>query len=100
MAYEVSGMNVVASWLGYRMKTPAGRSSSPLDQIQADTWQHDTELLELLWQLEFMIHAEDEGNQLLQEVLTSEKINPKDLGIPTDAERKAPPKKKLGTLDF
>lgn len=100
MAYEVSGMNVVASWLGYRMKTPAGRSSSPLDQIQADTWQHDTELLELLWQLEFMIHAEGEGNQLLKEVLTSKKINPKDLGIPTDAERTAPPKKKLGTLDF
>ncbi len=100
MDYEVSGMKVVASWLGYRMKTPAGRSSSPLDQIQADTWQHDTELLELLWQLEFMIDAEDEGNQLLQEVFTSKKINPKDLGIPTDAERKAPPKKKLGTLNF
>lgn len=100
IAFEVSGMNVVSSWLGYRMKNPAGKSSSPLDQIQAATWQHDTELLELLWQLEFMIHAEEVGNQLLQEVLASKKISPKDLGIPTDAERKAPPKKKLDTLDL
>ena len=98
MSFEVSGMNVVGSWLGYRMKTPAGRSSSPLDQIQAETWQHDTELLELLWQLEFMISAQREGDELLQAVLNGEKIPPSVLGHPTDAERKAPPKKKRDTM--
>lgn len=98
MDFEVSGMKVVASWLGYRMKKPAGKSSSPLDQIQALVWQHDTELLELLWQIEFMINAEPEGHRLLQAVLQGEKIAPEILGVPTAAERKAPPKKKLGTM--
>ena len=98
MSYEVSGMNVVASWLGYRMKEPAGKSSSPLDKIQASTWHHDTELVELLWQIEFMVAAEKEGAELLQEVLAGEKISSTTLGVPTDAERKAPPKKKVNTI--
>lgn len=98
MAFEVSGMNIVASWLGYRMKQPAGKSSSPLDQLQATTWQHDAELLELLWQLEFMVHAEGEGNELLQAVLKKAKISTTTLGTATDSERKAPPKKKRDTI--
>ncbi|MDN6136336.1 type ISP restriction/modification enzyme [Corynebacterium sp.] len=96
--FEVSDMNVVGSWLGYRMKTPAGTSSSPLDKIQADTWQHDGELLELLWQLEFMIKAEPRGAELLDKVVTGKIIPPSTLGVPTDAERKAPAKKKPGEL--
>ena len=98
VAFEVSGMSVVGSWLGYRMKTPAGTSSSPLDKIQADTWQHDGELLELLWQLEFMIKAEPRGAELLDKVVTGKIIPPSTLGVPTDAERKAPAKKKPGEL--
>ncbi|WP_300908409.1 type ISP restriction/modification enzyme [Corynebacterium stationis] len=98
VAFEVSGMSVVGSWLGYRMKTPAGTSSSPLDKIQADTWQHDGELLELLWQLEFMIKAEPRGAELLDKVVTGKTIPPSTLGVPTDAERKAPAKKKPGEL--
>ena len=98
VAFEVSGMSVVGSWLGYRMKTPAGKSSSPLDKIQADTWQHDGEFLELLWQLEFMIKAEPRGAELLDKVVTGKIIPPSTLGVPTDAERKAPAKKKPGEL--
>lgn len=98
MAFEVSGMKVVASWLGYRMASPAGKSSSLLDQIQAESWQHDTELLELLWQIEFMVNAEEEGRALLDEVITGEKIPPINLGTPTEAERKTPPKKKRDIL--
>lgn len=98
MAFEVSGLKIVSSWLGYRMANPRGKSSSPLDQIQAEAWEHDTELLELLWQIEFMVNAEDEGRMLLDEVITGEKISPSELGLPTEAERKAPPKKKRGTL--
>lgn len=96
--YQVSGMNIVASWLGYRMRTPAGKSSSPLDQMQTKTWQHDQELLELLWQLEFMVDAEDEAESLLEAILSGEKISIEDLGIPTAAERKAPPKKSQHTI--
>lgn len=96
--FEVSGMNVLRSWLGYRMKNPAGKSSSPLDQMQAATWQHDGELLELLWQLEFMVAAEPRGAELLDRVITGEKIAPAELGVPTAAEMKAPPKKQQGTM--
>lgn len=94
MEYEVSGMNVVGSWLGYRMKNPAGKSSSPLDQIQADTWELDRELLELLWQIEFFINAEPEGARLLQEVLTGALVPVKLLGPPEESETKAPTRKK------
>ena len=52
--FEVSGLKVVQSWLGYRMKHPKGKKSSPLDQIHPEKWTGDftTELLELLWILE------------------------------------------------
>lgn len=97
-SFEVSGMNVLSSWLGYRMKTPAGKSSSPLDQMQSDSWHLDGELLELLWQIEFMINAEKEGSQLLEQVVSSNLISVADLGQPTPQEQKAPPKKQQGTL--
>ena len=98
MQFKVSGMNVVGSWLGYRMKNPAGDSSSPLDRMQATTWQHDTELLELLWQIEFMISTESDGMELIQEVLREKKISPSSLGLPTEKEREAPPKQKQDTI--
>lgn len=97
-SFEVSGMNVLSSWLGYRMKIPAGKSSSPLDQMQANSWHLDGELLELLWQIEFMVNAEKEGSQLLEQVVSSNLISVADLGQPTPQEQKAPPKKQRGTL--
>lgn len=96
--FEVSGMNVLRSWLGYRIKNPAGKSSSPLDQMQAATWQHDGDLLELLWQLEFMVAAEPRGAELLDSVIAGEKIAPAELGVPAAAEMKAPPKKQQGAM--
>ena len=57
-----------------------GPSLSPPDQLQAATWQHDTELLEHLRQLEYMVHAEQEGAELLQAVLASRLIAPNELG--------------------
>jgi predicted helicase len=52
--FEVSGLKVVQSWLGYRMKKPKGKKSSALDEILPEKWTGDftTELLELLWILE------------------------------------------------
>lgn len=102
MSYEVSGMDVVGSWLGYRMRVPAGRSSSPLGQTQADSWQHDRELLELLWQIEFFVAAEPRGKELLQEVIASDLIAPEKLGPPPAAATKSPKIKKPSdeTLDL
>ncbi|MGJ4093772.1 type ISP restriction/modification enzyme [Corynebacterium macclintockiae] len=90
MAFEVSGMQVVRSWLGYRMKSPSGKSSSPLDQIQADTWTHDAELLELLWQVEFFISSAREASLLLDKVIESELISPKLIGAPLEDEVRGP----------
>jgi predicted helicase len=55
--FDVSGPKVVQSWLGYRMKNPKGKKSSPLDDIHPEKWTGDftTELLELLWVLETTI---------------------------------------------
>lgn len=90
MDFEVSGMKVVHSWLGYRMKSPAGRTSSPLDRIQADQWEFDSELLELLWLLEYMVEAEPKGTNLLDRVISGITFTSKELGGPTDAEKAAP----------
>lgn len=100
MAYNVSGMNVIGSWLGYRMKEPAGRSSSPLDRIQADKWELDRELLELLWQVEFFVNAEPEGERLLEKVVTGELIPVKLLGPPETSEAKAPKRKKVNQQEI
>src|SRR5208283_3234307 len=55
--FQVSGLKVVHSWLGYRLKHPRGRKSSPLDEIRPKKWTttFTTELLELLWILEATI---------------------------------------------
>lgn len=46
--FGVSGLQVVDSWLGYRMKKRSGKKSSPLDDIRPASWQFDEELLQLL----------------------------------------------------
>ena len=68
--YEVSGMRVVAKWLGYRMREPAGKRASPLNAIVARTWrpQWSTELLSLLWVLERLTRLEPEQAALLKDI--------------------------------
>jgi hypothetical protein len=43
-------MKVIKKWFGYRKKNPAGRKSSPLDDIHSEEWpaEFTTELLQLL----------------------------------------------------
>jgi predicted helicase len=69
--YEVSGLKVVQSWLGYRMKHPKGRKSSPLDEIHPEKWtgEFTTELLELLWVLEATLAEYPAQAELLSEVV-------------------------------
>jgi len=72
--FEVSGLKVVQSWLGYRMKVRKGRKSSPLDDIRPTNWtrQFTTELLELLWVLESTIAGYPDQAALLDRILEGE----------------------------
>lgn len=88
--YTVSGLEVVKSWLGYRMKDRKGRKSSPLDDIRPEVWTFSEELLELLWVLERTIAMQPAGKALLEEVLASDLWTAEELPTPTEAERKPP----------
>ncbi len=90
--YNVSGLEVVKSWLGYRRKNPTGRRSSPLDEIRPERWIGDMtrELLELLWVLEATVEKEPELAALLEEIIASEVFTADQLPNPTDEERKPP----------
>jgi hypothetical protein len=90
--YKVSGLEVVKSWLGYRMKNPTGRSSSPLDKKRPKRWTGamTKELLELLWVLEATVEREPEFAELLTEITASEVFSADELPEPTEEERKPP----------
>jgi len=89
---EVSGLKVVQSWLGYRMRVRSGRKSSPLDDIRPRTWTREftRELLELLWVLEKTLAGYTEQKQLLDAVLASDLFTAAELpSVPNEA-REAP----------
>ncbi len=92
--FEVSGLKVVQSWLGYRMKKRAGKKSSPLDDIRPERWtaRMSDELLELLWVLEATLAMEPELEKVLDEVVVGPSFAAADLPGPTPEERKAPGK--------
>ncbi len=96
--FEVSGLKVVQSWLGYRMKEPKGKKSSPLDDINPTRWppEFTTELLELLWVLEHTLAEYPKQADLLDRVLAGPLFTADELpGVP-DHLRK-PPKHRPGT---
>lgn len=71
--YQVSGLQVVRKWLGYRTAAPAGRASrstSPLDAIRPggwpDTW--NDELLDLLRLLTVTVELRPRQDDLLDRV--------------------------------
>ena len=72
--FELSGLKVAPSWLGYRMKRGAGRQSSPLDEIRPAVWPaaYTAELLELLWTLEATTARYPEQARLLAAVVGGE----------------------------
>lgn len=88
--YEVSGLKVVQSWLGYRMKNRAGKKSSPLDDIRPEYWtaRMSDEFLELLWVLEATLAMEPELEKALDNVVSSRCFLAIDLPNPTSEERK------------
>ena len=74
--FEVSGLKVVKSWLGYRMRSGKGKKSSPLDDIRPRRWtaQFTTELLELLWVLEYTLALYPDQAKLLDAVLSGKQF--------------------------
>ena len=90
--FEVSGLMVVQSWLGYRMKKRAGKKSSPLDDIRPERWaaRMSDELLELLWVLEETLAMEPELEKMLDEIVAGVCFIAAELPTPQPEERKAP----------
>ena len=90
--FEVSGLKVVQSWLGYRMKKRAGKKSSPLDDIRPERWtaRMSDEFLELLWVLESTLAMEPELEKALDKVVAGPCFTAAELPTPKPEERKAP----------
>ena len=91
--FEVSGLNVVKSWLGYRMKRGSGRKSSPLNDIRPTSWTaaFTAELLDLLWVLEATVATYPQQTKLLEEIVSGDCFSSGELPpVPPEA-RTAPP---------
>lgn len=98
--FTVSGFPVVRSWLDYRMATPRGRKSSPLDDIRPTTWSatFTAELLELLWVLEATVAMGYRLDEWLERVVAGPLVTTGDLPQPTEMERKPPATAGYGNL--
>lgn len=79
--YEVSGMNVVKKWFGYRKKNPAGRKSSPLNDVHTGKWpaEFTTELLQLLHMLTLCVELEPDQADLLERICSGPLVTVADL---------------------
>lgn len=90
--FSVSGLEVVKSWLGYRMKKRAGRSSSELDKIRPERWttQMSQELLQLLWVLERTLSRYPQMADLLERIVAGPLFRADELPQPDAAQRKPP----------
>lgn len=96
-SYEVSGLRVLASWLGFRMQRPRGRKSSPLDAIRPERWTEamTRELLELLWVLEGSLAIHREQGRLLAEIVAGPLISGAELPSPGPGQA-SPPRPRPG----
>lgn len=68
--YEVSGMRVLKKWFGYRKRNPAGKRTSPLDDVTITKWppEYTTELLNLINVLGRLEKLEPAQATLLDEI--------------------------------
>lgn len=98
--FSVSGLQVVKSWLDYRMKKGAGKKSSPLDDIRPERWTEEMtrELVDLLWVLEHSLASYPALDAWLDEVLAGSLFTGNEIPKPTEAERKEPKVKRGADL--
>lgn len=99
--YEVSGLRVLQSWLGYRMRRRKGRKSSPLDDITPSGWgaEFTSELLRLITLLDRSIQLAPAQGALLEEVVAGPLLLAEDLGVPPP-EWRAAPRMKAGHVEM
>lgn len=90
--FEVSGLKVVQSWLGYRMKKRAGKKSSPLDDLRPERWtpKMSDELLELLWVMEATLAMEADLERMLDNIVGGPCFSTTELPQPKPEEKRAP----------
>ncbi len=91
-SYSVSGLDVLGSWLDYRMREGAGRRSSQLDRIRPTAWPavFSEELLRLLWIVEGTVALGPELDALLDAVAAGPVFQAADLPQPTPESRLPP----------
>lgn len=83
--FEVSGLRVLRSWLGYRVVERRGRRSSPLDDLVPDAWTLSAELLQLIHLVDRTIELTPRAGALLDRIVRGPLLE----GLPA-AERKPP----------
>ena len=95
--YQVGGRNVIGSWFGYRKAEPAGRRSSPLDDINVTTWPAEwtREFIDLLTVLTRLTDLADAQAGLLADILAGDLLSGPDLAAagvrwPTKAADRRP----------
>jgi hypothetical protein len=100
--YEVSGLKVVQSWLGYRMRNRKGKKSSPLDDIVPKEWsgEYTSEFLRLLNLLTRTLELQPQQNALLDEIVAGSKLDASALGPVPEQWRDAPKTNVSGHLDI
>jgi len=96
--YEVSGLKVVQSWLGYRLANRKGKKSSPLDNITPVGWTSDftSEFLQLLNILACTVALHPRQAELLEAVISGPLLKADDLGPVPNELRDAP---KIASID-
>jgi hypothetical protein len=82
------------------MRQRAGRSSSPLDEIQPEQWTAEMtdELLKLLWILEHTLATYPQQAELLDQVLNGPLFTADELPEVPAEMRKAPSRNKQQTI--
>lgn len=90
-AYGVSGLRVIRSWLGYRMKERTGKRT-PLDHVQPERWTTELteELLRLVWIIERTVEIGQRQVDLLDRILPSDLLLAADLATSPRSVRAAP----------
>ncbi len=81
--YEVSGKNVLRHWFSYRRRDRSRpiigdrRPPSPLDKIQPDHWlpEYNTDLINLLNVLGWIVKLEPKQNDLLERILAGSLVD-------------------------
>ena len=99
--FQVSGLQVVRSWLRCRMRQGSGRKSSPLDDVRPQRWTAacTNELLDLLWVLEATVALRPEQARLLDAVAAGDCLLAADLPPVPDHLRHPPrPERQGATL--